>query len=193
MSKTIPYFQWRAQYAAQIIAAGGVLAYPTEAVWGLGCDPFNQNAVQRILTIKGRDMSKGLILIGSKPAHFGRLLRSLPPDQQACLTRSQASDRAITWLVEDEQQLVPCWVKGQHTSVAIRLTAHPICAALCEAFGGALVSTSANPAGMPSALNRLKVQRYFADRLDYVLSGSLGCAARASQIIDLKTREILRA
>ena len=193
MSTTIPYFQWRVQYAAQIIAAGGVLSYPTEAVWGLGCDPFNQNAVQRILTIKSRDVSKGLILIGSKPAHFGRLLRSLPPDQQAFLTRSKASDRAITWLVEDDQQLVPCWVKGQHASVAIRLTTHPLCVALCEAYGGALVSTSANPAGMPSALNRLKVQRYFADRLDYVLSGSVGKATRESQIIDLKTRKILRA
>ena len=193
MSTTIPYFQWRVQYAAQIIAAGGVLSYPTEAVWGLGCDPFNQNAVQRILTIKDRDVSKGLILIGSKPAQFGRLLRSLPPDQQAFLTRSQASDRAITWLVEDDQHLLPCWVKGQHTSVAIRLTTHPLCVALCEAYGGALVSTSANPAGMPSALNRLKVQRYFADRLDYVLSGSVGKATRESQIIDLKTRKILRA
>src|SRR5690606_32756593 len=118
-------------------------ACPTEAVWGLGCDPWNGLAVDRLLALKQRPMKKGLILVAADISQFSELLYDLPEDWQATLKASWPGPN--TWLVPHRGRL-PGWITGQHASVALRVTDHPLLAELC-ALTGPLVSTSANPSG----------------------------------------------
>lgn len=176
--------------AAKVLDHGGVIAYPTEAVWGLGADPFQRSAVERILELKHRPMEKGLILISGQPEHFLPYLK--PLDQQMAERFFAPQDRPTTWLVPDVLQQIPYWVKGEHSSVAMRLTTHPVCAALSRHFRGPIISTSANPAAQPSARSLQEVKRYFHDKLDFCLSAPLGGANQASQIRDLESNAIIR-
>lgn len=183
-------FDWKAMLAAKVLDHGGVIAYPTEAVWGLGADPFQRQAVERILELKQRSMDKGLILISGQAEHF---LPYLEPLDEGLVERFFShQEKPTTWLVPDILGQIPYWVKGEHATVAMRLTTHPVCAALSRYFGGPVVSTSANPAAMPSAKSLFEVKRYFQDRLDFCLSAPLGSAGQTSQIRDLKTGAIIR-
>ena len=180
---------FKLQQAADIMHMGGVVAYPTEAVWGLGCDPFDASAVQKILDLKQRPVEKGLILIAADIAMCYDLLSHLSDAQRAQI--SAQYERPTTWLVPDAGR-VPQWVKGEHSSFALRITRHPWAAALSKAFGGPIVSTSANPAGKTEARDRLRLANYFPDGLDYVAPGGVGRAAQPSQIRDLVSGAILR-
>jgi L-threonylcarbamoyladenylate synthase len=183
-------FDWKAMFAARVLDYGGVIAYPTEAVWGLGADPFQRTAVEKILDLKSRPMHKGLILISGQAEHF---LPYLEPLEQSLIDRFfSVQDRPTTWLVPDVRNQIPYWVKGEHSSVAMRLTTHPVCAALTHHFGGAIISTSANPASKASARSLYEVKCYFQDKLDYCLSAPLGGAGQASQIRDLQSDEVIR-
>ena len=175
--------------AAGIIAGGGVVAYPTEAVWGLGCDPNNAEAVARLLRIKQRPVEKGLILVAADIEQLAPFLNHLTPDQHKSLQAGWPGP--LTWLVPDNGA-VPPWIRGEFDSVALRVSAHPTVRALCSAFGGPLVSTSANPSAKAPARNALRVRRYFQDQLDYVVPGELGDSAKPSEIRDLLTGEIRR-
>src|SRR5688572_25705866 len=134
--------------AARAIRDGGVIAYPTEAVWGLGCDPFDEAAVARLLAIKQRDVAKGLILVAGERAQFDDLLdwSTLPAERLAAVEASWPGPN--TWIVPATAR-VPRWITGAHHGVAVRVSAHPLVAALCGKLGGPLVSTSANRAGAP--------------------------------------------
>lgn len=175
--------------AARVLHVGGVVACPTEAVWGLSCDADSEEAVERLLALKSRPRAKGLILVGSSMAQFAALLGGLDSHLLKKLKMSWPGPN--TWLVP-HQGRVPEWVHGDHDTVAIRVTAHPGMNALCEAFGSPLVSTSANPAGYPAPTERFQVIKYFGDGLDAVLPGSVGAQARPSVIRDLYTDEIVR-
>lgn len=178
---------------ARAVAAlrnGGVIAYPTEAVWGLGCDPFDQGAVQRILSLKRRRMGMGLIMIAANVEQFAPFLTGLTPSLRQKLLASWPGPQ--TWLVPNNRR-APCWVTGGRDTLALRVTAHPVAAALCRAFGGPLISTSANPHGRPSASSRLRVELYFHNRLDAVVPGPLGGLARPTPIRNLLTGETVRA
>ncbi|MDP2126873.1 MAG: L-threonylcarbamoyladenylate synthase [Pseudohongiella sp.] len=182
--------------AAEILWAGGVIAYPTEAVWGLGCDPENKQACLSLLQIKQRQAEKGMILIAGKLDQFAALLAPLSAEQRAVLTKAwqqQEKTGAVTMLVPDLLDQVPWWVKGQHPAVALRVSQHPLVQSLCEAFGGALVSTSANVSGKQAALSRLTVQRQLGAQLDFIVPGELGGEKNPSRIIDLETGKTLRA
>ncbi|MDO8906961.1 MAG: Sua5/YciO/YrdC/YwlC family protein [Pseudohongiella sp.] len=182
--------------AAEILWAGGVIAYPTEAVWGLGCDPENKQACLSLLQIKQRQAEKGMILIAGKLDQFAALLAPLSAEQRAVLTKAwqqQEKTGAVTMLVPDLLDQVPWWVKGQHPAVALRVSRHPLVQSLCEAFGGALVSTSANVSGKQAALSRLTVQRQLGAQLDFIVPGELGGEKNPSRIIDLETGKTLRA
>ena len=183
-------FTWKASIAAEHMKLGGVIAYPTEAVWGLGCDPTNETAVTRLLALKKRPIEKGLILISGQTEHFEPLLA--PLDAELRQRFLEASDRPTTWLVPDVAGLVPYWVKGEHRSVALRLTKHPFSVALSKKMGGLLVSTSANPSTKPAAESLYDVRRYFANRLDCVVQAKLGGATQVSQIKDLVSGSVLR-
>ena len=175
--------------AIRALKAGHVIAYPTEAVWGLGCDPLNADAVASILAIKKRPQKKGLILVASELAQLGDLQALLQPEQLARIT--QPSDRPTTWLIP-HAGLLPEWIVGEHSTVAIRISTHPIVISLCDRFGGMLVSTSANPAGLPPAENEDQARHYFGAKISAYVSGATGESEQPSAIIDLQTGRQLR-
>jgi L-threonylcarbamoyladenylate synthase len=175
---------------ADIIRQGGVIAYPTEAVWGLGCDPFNESAVRRILTLKSRPESKGLILIAGAENQLTPWINALEPDIAQRLISS--NETPTSWVVPDTH-ITPNWVRGEHQSVAIRLSQHKPVQALCDAFQGVIISTSANPAGLEPALNIDEVNTYFGDNIDAIYHAPLGQASQPSQVRDILTNKLFRA
>jgi L-threonylcarbamoyladenylate synthase len=179
---------WQIQQAARVVRNGGVIAYPTEAVWGLGCDPWHDEAVERLLALKDRPVHKGLILVAADIQQFDFLLEDLPEIWLARLAGSWPGPN--TWLVPHQNRL-PEWISGQHDSVALRVSDHPQVQALCR-LTGPLVSTSANPAGRPAARSRLRVEQYFPRQLDKVLGGTLGGRKNPSLIRDLITGDVIR-
>lgn len=180
---------WHLRQALHCLWEGGVLAYPTEAVWGLGCDPLKLATVRRLLDIKQRPIEKGLILVA---AHFSDLEPFLEPLQPSTYQRVMASwPGPVTWLLP-AQRWVPVELCGVHDTLAVRVTAHPQTRALCDAFGGAIISTSANPAQQPPARNSLQVRRYFRQQVDHVMPGATGGAAAPSEIRDARSGAVLR-
>lgn len=177
--------------AAALLRDGGVVAYPTEAVWGLGCDPMSQAAVERLLAIKQRSVDKGLILIAADAAQLAPLLdwNALPPERRSVVLDSWPG--ANTWIVPASAQ-APSWVTGRHAGIAVRVTAHPQVIALCHAFGGPLVSTSANLSGRPSVMRLDALDPDLLVRLDGVLPGATSGLDRPSVIRDALTGQLLR-
>ena len=176
------------------LASGGVIAYPTESVIGLGCDPYNQSAVQHLLHIKQRPEHKGLILVAASQAQIAPWLQGLTGEQRQRLDASWPGP--VTWLLPDPQNWVPSWVKGDHQAVAIRVSAHPLVRALCLAWGGPLVSTSANAAGWPPAKSMLSFQHHqMRTRLavDYAVPGATQGLKKPSEIRDLISGQRIRA
>lgn len=175
---------------ANIMRNGGVIAYPTEAVWGLGCDPFNETAVRKILELKSRPVEKGLILVASQTDHLSPWLDHLSHDAGERLLSK--TDIPTSWVVPDEI-IAPAWVRGEHASVAIRLSQHQPVQALCDAFNGVIVSTSANPAGLDPAISAEEVNAYFGDGIDAIFDASLGGNTQPSQVRDLISGTLFRA
>jgi L-threonylcarbamoyladenylate synthase len=175
--------------AVRVLRRGLVLAYPTEGVWGLGCDPSNEAAVRRLLDLKGRSASKGLILIAASVDQVRHLLRGLSPAQLQPILATWPGP--LTWLVPAPPGF-PAWITGGKPSLAVRVSAHTGVVALCKAFGGPLVSTSANPSGRAAARSELAVRRYFRERLDGLLPGELGGQQGPSEIRDALTGRIIR-
>lgn len=176
--------EFHIQRAARIIDAGGVVAYPTEGVFGLGCLPDDARAVARILQIKQRDPAQGLILIASERAQLARWVDS---DHDL----KSSAGHPVTWIVP-ATPAVPGWIRGRHDGVAVRVTSHPVAAALCAACSSALVSTSANVSGRPAARNRHILRRQFRNLVDFIVPGNCGPASGPSEIRDLRTGNILR-
>jgi len=174
--------------AASVCHQGGVIAYPTESVYGLGCDPLDQLAVQHLLALKNRSVDKGLILIGSQLQQLIPFIQISPQQGE----RIQQASQPVTWLV-NKSALTPAWISGKHDKLAIRISRHPIASALCDSIGHAIVSTSANPAGKPPAKTRLMVQHYFGDDIDFIVPGNVGTLKKPTEIRDLETGEIIRS
>ena len=181
--------------AAACLHQGQVLAYPTEAVWGLGCDPYNQQAFLEILRLKQRPIEKGVILLAGHLSQVEHLLQDLSPEMRdrviASWTNTHPTDRATTWLLPSTAA-IPEWITGQHPKVAVRVTNHPLCMALCHAFDGFIVSTSANPAGLDPARSLQEATQYFQQQLHY-LNGDLGLSQQPSRILDAETGMVIRA
>lgn len=176
--------------AARVLRRGGLVAYPTEAVFGLGCDPRDPAALKRLLTLKGRPAMKGLILIAAEVRQLEAWVQPLPPAAAERVCRSWPGP--VTWLIPARSGVSPL-LRGAHESLAVRVTAHPVAAALARAFGGALVSTSANPAGAEPAREIDALRARFGDAIDYYLAGPLGDRDRPSEIRDALSGEILRS
>lgn len=173
-----------------ILHRGGVIAYPTEAVYGLGCDPFNENAVLRLLAIKQRPLEKGLILIAAEPSQLEAFIESAVFAQYPEVFASWPGPH--TWLLPCTQE-TPLWLRGIHDTLAVRVTAHPLSAALCRAFGKPLVSTSANPNGSEPARTAEEVRALFDDnQLDMIVEGETGGRDNVSSIRDARTGRQLR-
>lgn len=163
------------------IRRGGVIAYPTESCYGLGCDPRNRNAVKKLLAIKGRPQAKGLILVAADFQQLRCYASPLTPEQW--LRISPTWPGPVTWLLPAAAK-TPAWLRGSHQSVAVRVTAHAQASRLCRVLGMALVSTSANRSGMKPAKTFAAGARAFG-REALVLPGLIGKCKRPSAIIDL--------
>lgn len=176
--------------ACRALAAGDVIAYPTEAVWGLGCEPLNEHACLKLMLLKQRDVSKGVILIASDFEQLAPYLADVP---QKNLNAALATwPGPATWIVPASAR-VPRWLTGGRDTLAVRVTAHPVASALCRTYGGALVSTSANVSGRPPARSALQVRTQLGHGLAYVLAGELGGRSAPTPIRDLMTGKLLRA
>jgi L-threonylcarbamoyladenylate synthase len=173
--------------AARILRQGGVVAYPTEGVFGLGCLPDDEAAAERIFAIKQRDPAKGLILIAAHPSQL-EPYATLPATG---FDAGSGGDRPITWVVPPKRS-TPAWIRGRHPGIAVRISSHPVAAALCHAAGSALVSTSANLSGQPPARNRIVLRRIFGPLVDYIVPGDCGSSRGPSEIRDFASGRILR-
>lgn len=175
--------------AAKILHQGGVIAYPTEAVFGFGCDPFNEDAITRILLLKQRSIKKGFILIASEWSQLESLTAPIDPKAFARVKASWPGP--VTWVFPARPN-VPFWIRGQHTTVAVRITQHPIASALCKKFGKAIVSTSANTEGSPPLRDAKVLKMTFGDKVDFIIPGKVGTSHRPTMIKDAISGEILR-
>jgi len=180
--------KWRIRQAVKSLEQGGVIAYPTESVFGLGCDPWDEVAVMKLLSVKQRAWEKGLILIA---ADFNQLQDFIEPLSAEVLAQlEQTWPGPVTWLLPAKKG-VPAYLNGQHHTIAVRVTAHQQTADLCRAFGGAIVSTSANLAGLPAAKTTQDVRWALPD-LDYILPGLCSGADTPSEIRDALTGKKIR-
>lgn len=177
------------QQAVGALRGGGIIAYPTEAVYGLGCDPHNEAALARLLRIKKRDPAKGLILIASAFDQFADFLLPLDASLQARVNPTWPGP--VTWVLPARAD-VSALLRGDHDTLAVRVTAHPVAAALCRAFGGPLVSTSANVSTEPPARSAAAIGAMFGTNVNYVLDGAVGPLTRPTEIRDARSGETIR-
>lgn len=180
---------WHLRQAARQVRSGGIVAYPTEAVYGLGCAPLNEQAVRRLLGLKGRAAAKGLILIGADPEHLIPYMDEMPAEREREIWDNWPGH--LTWVVP-ARTWVPAWLTGGRGSIALRMTDHPMAAALCRACGGALVSTSLNRSGRKPARNALQARLRLPEGCDYLLHGRVGTRGLPSTIKDALSGRILR-
>lgn len=174
---------------AAYLRRGGLIAYPTESCYGLGCDPDNRSAVQRLLKLKQRPQHKGLILIAASYQQVARYLQPITPAQQQQLKISGA--QAITYLMPVLPS-APRWLRGSHDTLAVRMTAHKQAAQLCRNMDSALVSTSANRSGQRPAKTYAQCQRLFGHKV-WVLPGRVGKRKQPSTISRWADGKIIRS
>ncbi len=179
---------WHIQLAARVVGNGGVIAYPTEAVYGLGCSPWDKQAIQRLLRLKRRSVNKGLIVVA---ANIGQL-QSLVNFNHVRSIQSvlKTWPGPVTWVLPSRRETPP-WLCGKHGDLAVRVSAHPQLGKLCG-ICGPLVSTSANPANTTPAKTATDVRKYFHDALDYILPGKLGTESGPSEIRHARSGQVLR-
>ncbi|APC13876.1 L-threonylcarbamoyladenylate synthase type 1 TsaC [Providencia rettgeri] len=169
---------------------GEVIAYPTEAVFGLGCDPDNENAVNKLLELKQRPWEKGLILI----ADSYEQLKDYVDDKQLTEEQKQAMFATwpgpVTWVIPAKAS-TPKWLTGQFDTLAVRVTTHELVKKLCREYGKPLVSTSANLSGLEPCRTTNEVIAQFNKSIP-VLDGVVGGRQNPSEIRDAKTGQLYR-
>jgi L-threonylcarbamoyladenylate synthase len=175
--------------AIQICKKGGIIAYPTEAVFGLGCLPLNEPAVRRILNLKHRSVHKGLILIAAS-------IEQLEPfvDFSKVKNLQNICDSwpgTVTWLIP-ARQTTPYWITGCHKTLAVRVSSSPMAQALCQELGP-IISTSANPESASPAKISQQVISYFQTNVDYVIPASITNTLKPTEIRDAQTGNIIRS
>lgn len=175
--------------SVSVINCGGILAYPTEAVYGLGCSPCREDAVRKILRLKRRKAGKGLILIGSDIRQFRTLVDLDGLERREEILASWPGP--VTWILPAKPG-VPAWLSGNSRGLAVRVSAHPEVRQLCKK-AGALVSTSANPAGRKPARTAAAVRTYFGAEVDFILPGEAGPQSRPTEIRDAVSGKVLRS
>jgi len=176
-----------ADKAAEILLDGGVIAYPTEGVFGLGCLPHDSDAIQKLLVIKQRDPSKGLILLAANASQFDGWV-DLPT---ATVLPAPIPRKPITWIAPagDKSGYL---IHGDNAGIAVRITTNPVALAICKAVDSPIVSTSANLSGQPVARNQFILRRQFGSLVDYIVPGPCGPSAGPSEIRDLLSGDVLR-
>jgi len=171
--------------AVKSLQQGNVIAVPTEAVYGLSVDPRNERAVQKLLDLKKRNPEKGFILVASHASQLESFIEDLPENILSTWPGP------ITWVVPAKNS-VSILLRGKHQTIAVRVTSHPVLSALCSAFDGPLVSTSANPEGLLPAMSEQEVRDYFGDDI-LIVAGELGGLDKPTEIRDARTGAVIRA
>lgn len=174
--------------AISYLKQGKIIAYPTEAVYGIGCDPFNEAAVNKIKRLKSRKPNQGFILIASDWSQISNLCDNIAEDKMLEVKKSWPGPN--TWVFPASQN-APSWICSNNT-IALRVTDHPLAKKLCEEFGSPIVSTSANPSSLTPAKTAEEVNNYFNDEIDYIVEGEVGSLQKPTQIKNVLTGEFYR-
>lgn len=180
---------WQYRQAIKTLQQGGLIAYPSESVYGLGCDAYNLTAISNLLATKHRSYKKGLIILVSDIEQAYGLIN--PLSQQQVNQIKNHTGRATTWLITKSSKVSPL-LAGNHHKLAIRVTTNPVAKKLCSMMAGPIVSTSCNLNSKPTPQSTSTIRNKFYQKLDQVISGPCGGEA-ASRIVDLETSQILRA
>ena len=176
--------------AARALHRGEVIAYPTESVFGLGCDPSNIDAIEQLLLIKSRTAAKGLILIASDINQLEPWVDfNQVPDMQLLINSWPGAE---TWIVPARKHISPL-LTGNHKTLAVRVTAHPIASSLCHQFNGPITSTSANRNGQREARDLFTARQFFNDKIDYYLPGTISGNPKPSRIRNAMNGQTIRA
>jgi L-threonylcarbamoyladenylate synthase len=176
--------------AVVALKEGGIIAYPTEAVFGLGCDPGNSRALERLLSLKSRAARKGLILVAADIDQILPFIRNIDDSQWQQVRSTWPGP--VTWVFPVHPGL-SVLLTGDHNSIAIRVSAHPIVREICNLFGGPIVSTSANCSGQEPARSVQEVRQQFQQGIDVIVDGEVDLNARPSEIRDVLSGDIIRA
>jgi len=178
--------------AEEAFYQGGIIAYPTEAVFGLGCDPDNSQAIEKLLRIKNRSPNKGLILLA---ANYSQLLPYIDDSKIPQDKRSRVLSRwpdGITQLVPKNNKLSQL-LTGKFSTIAVRLTSQPDVVALCNKVNKPIVSSSANLSGQQPAKTWQEVEETLSEAVDFIIKGNTLGYTQPSKIIDALTGETIRA
>ncbi|WP_198262491.1 L-threonylcarbamoyladenylate synthase [sulfur-oxidizing endosymbiont of Gigantopelta aegis] len=175
--------------AAQILQAGGIIAYPTEAVYGLGCLPDHLESIEKLLHLKQRPIEKGLILLASDLSQLSEYLSPIAPKILAKLQASWPGPN--TWILPTPDT-TPTLIKGDFNTIAVRISAHPLVQQLCQLCQSPIISTSANITGEAMSYSPADVRSHFGEQLDYILPGELGDSDKPTVIIDALSDEVIR-
>jgi L-threonylcarbamoyladenylate synthase len=170
----------------EILNQGGIIAYPTEAVYGFGCDPLHEISVMKLLALKKRSVAKGLILIAANWEQLSPYLQPIALNRMKPVLATWPGP--VTWVFPAAEK-VPHWIRGSHSTIAVRITAHPLARSLCEAFGRPLVSTSANVEGEPPA----KEAKEIVLPVDFIIEGQTGGLSKPTEIRDALNGKVIRA
>ncbi|MCU7808774.1 MAG: Sua5/YciO/YrdC/YwlC family protein [Candidatus Thiodiazotropha sp. (ex Semelilucina semeliformis)] len=184
-----PIHPWNLRTAARLLRLGAIVAYPTEAVFGLGCNPYDEAAVFRLLALKQRPVEKGMILIADNFERLKPFVGNLPQETLDHVLSHWPGP--VTWLLPAAEN-TPYWLTGRHTTLAMRVTNHPIAAALCRAAAMPLVSTSANLSRRQPARTPLQVRLRCGDGVDWIIHGKTGGLSKPTPIRDALSGKILR-
>ena len=171
--------------ASEIIKNGGNAIYPTEGIYGIGCDPFNKSSVEKIFDIKGRDLTKNFIILASNIKYLKRII-----DNSLFKNKALIDGSFTTWVVPTNKDC-PLWL-STNKSIAIRITNHPVVDELCENLGGPVISTSANCSNQKYTDNITTIENIFDGKIDCIVKGQLGNEKKSSMIKDILTNKILR-
>lgn len=179
------------QSTVAALKSGEVIAYPTEGVFGVGCDPDDISAIEKLLAVKQRPVEKGLILIA---ANYEQLR---PYVDETKLTATQLESVQNTWpgpytWIMPASDRVSSWLSGAFDTIAVRVTDHELVQQLCLSYGKPITSTSANLSGMPSCMTTEEVKSQLGDRLAEILDGETGGRNKPSEIRDARTLKVLR-
>lgn len=180
---------YRLRQATNVLWQGGIIAYPTEGIWGLGCLPLELDAIHRILTIKQRAPDKGLILVAANFDQLEPYLAPLPLANRKAMLDTWPGP--VTW-VAPAARWVPMDITGGRSTVALRVSAHAGVQALCRAADSALVSTSANRSGRSPARSLLETRLRFGMEVDNIVPGKVGTLTGPTEIRDALSGKILR-
>lgn len=175
--------------AVDNLRQGKIIAYPTEAIYGLGCDPFNQAAVDRLLKIKNRPEEKGFILIADNWQRVENLVK--PIDKTLLKKILSTWPNHITWIFPASSK-TPEWIRGAHTTIAIRITSFPVAKKLCEMFEKPIISTSANIEGTKPLKTEKEVKKIFKNQIDYIIDAPVGNHEKPSEMREALTGNVIR-